>query len=105
MHVQIINFRLEGIDEEAYRKQAEAIAPAFAEMSGLVSKTWLANREANTYGGMYVWRDREAMERYAASEIFRGMAANSHFVDVSVKDFAVLEAPTRVTRGNAEVAV
>ena len=70
MHTSIINFNLEGISEEDYRGQAETIVPAFASLPGLVSKTWLANRQTNTYGGVYVWRDREAMEettRKAAS--------------------------------------
>jgi hypothetical protein len=32
------------------------------------------------------------------------MLANPHFDDITVRDFAVLENPTRVTRGTAEVA-
>jgi hypothetical protein len=60
MHIQIINFSLKGINEEAYRQQVDAVAPVFADLPGLLSKTWLANKETNTYGGVYVWRDREA---------------------------------------------
>ena len=77
------------------------MAPAFTDLPGLVSKTWLAKAETNTYGGIYVWRDREAMEAYKESDIYRGMATNPCFADLSVKDFAVLEGPTRVTRGPA----
>jgi hypothetical protein len=55
MHIQIVNFRLEGMGEEDYRGIAEAIAPAFANLPGLVSKTWLADPETDTYGGVYVW--------------------------------------------------
>ncbi len=105
MHIQIINFSLKGISEEVYRQQVDAVAPAFADMPGLISKTWLANKETNTYGGVYVWRDREAMEAYAASDIFKAMAANPHLADVTMRDFAVLEGPTRVTRGMAEATV
>ena len=105
MHIQIINFGLEGISEEAYRQQVEAVAPAFADLPGLVSKSWLANEKTNTYGGVYVWQDREAMEAYKYSDIYEGMMANPHFKDVSVRDFAVLEAPTLITRGMAEAAV
>ena len=99
MHVQIVNFRLEGIGEEDYRRHCEAIAPAFANLPGLVSKTWLANPETNTYGGVYVWRSREAMEDYKRTDIYQGMLANPHLDEVVSKDFAVLENPTRVTRG------
>ena len=105
MHIQIITFSLEGISEEAYRQQVEAVAPAFADLPSLISKTWLANEETNTYGGVYVWQDREAMEAYKDTDIYEGMMGNPNFKDVSVRDFAVLEAPTRITRGMAEAAV
>ena len=101
MHIQIVNFRLEGIGEENYRGIAETIAPAFANLPGLVSKTWLANPETGAYGGVYVWQSREAMENYKESDIYKGMATNPHFADATVKDYAVLEGPTRVTRGPA----
>ena len=99
MHILIITFSLDGIGEENYRGQVESVAPAFAYLPGLVSKTWLAKAETNTYGGVYVWRDREAMEAYKETDIYKGLLANPYFTNVSVKDFAVLEGPTRITRG------
>ena len=102
MHILIINFSLQGLREEDYRGQVETVAPAFADLPGLVSKTWLANEETNTYGGVYVWRSREAMEAYKGTEIYKGLLANPFFGDFSVRDFAVLEGPTRLTRGAAE---
>lgn len=104
MHVQIVNFNLKGISEEDYRRQCEAIASAFANLPGLVSKTWLVDAETNTYGGVYVWQDRQAMEDYAKTDLYKGMLANPHFDGVTVRDFAVLENPTRATRGLTEVA-
>ncbi len=104
MHVQIVNFSLKGISEEDYRRHCEAIASAFANLPGLVSKTWLANPETNTYGGVYVWRDLQAMENYTETDLYKGMLVNPHLDDITVRDFAVLENPTRVTRGTAEVA-
>ena len=103
MHVQIINFNLKGIGVENYLGQVESIAPAFAGLQGLISKTWLANSETNTYGGVYVWADREAMEAYRETDIYKGMLANPHFENIKAYDFAILESPTRVTRGPAEV--
>jgi hypothetical protein len=37
------------------------------------------------------------MEAYAGSAIFATMAANPNLENVTSRDFAVLEAPTRVT--------
>ena len=99
MHIQIITFSLKGISEEDYAKLAESVAPTFAAMPGLVSKAWLADPETNTYGGAYIWQDREAMKAYAETDIYKGMATNPHFEGVTVKDFAVLENPTHITGG------
>ena len=99
MHVLVVNFRLEGMSEEDYRGIAESVAPAFADLPDLVSKTWLADSETGTYGGVYVWRSREAMEDYKETDIYQGMATNPHFADLAAKDFAVFEGPTRATRG------
>jgi len=104
MHILIVNFSLEGISEEDYHGLAETIAPAFSDLPGLVSKTWLADAETNTYGGAYVWQDREAMEAYKQTDIYKGMQANPHFKNIAVKDFAVMESPTRVTRGPVQAA-
>lgn len=97
MHVQIITFGLKELSDGDYRAHCEAMAPAFSQLPGLVSKTWLANAETNTYGGVYLWRDRRSMEDYEASDIFKGMAGNPHFEGVSVRSFSVLEAATDIT--------
>lgn len=104
MHVQIVNFGLKDLEDEDYRANAGAMAPAFAQLPGLVSKTWLANAETNTYGGVYLWRDRRDMEAYQASDIYKGMLENPHFENVSIRDFEVLEGPTSITRESGRAA-
>jgi quinol monooxygenase YgiN len=99
MHIQVINFHLRDLSDAEFRSVCDEIAPAFAEVPGLISKVWLANRSTNTYGGVYTWEDRAAMEEYGKSELFSGVTANPKFVDVSSADFDVLEGPTSVTRG------
>ena len=103
MHIQIINFHLRGASEAYWRAHADEAAPVFAEVPGLVSKVWLANRAANTYGGVYTWESREAMETFAESELSKAVATNPNFAGITSTDFDVLEDPTRVTRGLAEV--
>jgi hypothetical protein len=104
MHILVINFNLKGISEEDYLGLIEPIAPAFAGLPGLISKTWLANAETNTYGGVYVWSDRRAVEAYKQTDIYKGLQSNPHFENVTVTDFAVVEGATRATRGHVEVA-
>jgi len=105
MHIQIVNFRLKDLSEEDYVKSCKQEASAFADLPGLISKVWLANRETNTYGGLYTWQDRQAMENYVNSELFSAVATDPNLVDITSKDFAVLEGPTRVTRGLAGTTV
>ena len=99
MHIQIINFSLNGLAHEAYSDACNDIAQTFANLPGLISKHWLANPETNTYGGVYFWESKEAMESYLSSEVFEEVANNPAFANATSKDFAVLEGPTRTTRG------
>ncbi len=99
MLMQVITFKLDGIDDAAYQAHAEENAPAFAVLPGLRAKIWLANQQANSYGGIYTWDDVASMRAYQGGKIFQGLLANPHLSDVAVRDFSVLAGPTEVTRG------
>ena len=103
MHIQIINFQLRGVSEAYWRAHADEAAPVFAEVPGLVSKVWLANPTTKTYGAVYIWASREAMDEYAKSDLFKAVATNPNLAGITSTDFEVLEDPTRVTRGLAGV--
>ena len=51
MHIQIINFNLEGINRAEYEGVCNELAEAFAALPGLVSKHWLADEKKQ-----YAWR-------------------------------------------------
>jgi heme-degrading monooxygenase HmoA len=101
MHVQIINFHLKDVSEADYRGHCDEVAPAFAEVPGLISKVWLANQTTKTYGGVYMWASREAMDEYAKSDLFKAVATNPNLAGITSIDFDVLEEPTSLTRGLA----
>jgi len=105
MHIQVINFHLNGLSEAEYLMLCDEVAPAFGEVPGLVSKVWLANRSTNTYGGVYTWASREAMEEFSKSDLFSAVATNRNLADITSVDFDVLEDLTGSTRGFAEVQV
>jgi hypothetical protein len=96
-HIQIVTFQLAGLDPDAYRAHCEASAPAFTEIAGLRAKAWLANPSVNTYGGVYAWVSREAMEAYVSGPIFGALLANPGLSHVTTRDFGVLERPTEIT--------
>jgi quinol monooxygenase YgiN len=105
VHIQVVNFHLKDLSHEDFAKQCDELAATFAAVPGLLSKVWLSDTATNTYGGIYAWRDRQAMEAYLTSDLFHAVATNPHFADISSKDFDILESPTRVTRGLQEALV
>ena len=46
-----------------------------------------------------MWDDVAAMRAYQDGEIFRGLQASRHMLDVVASDFSLLAGPTEVTRG------
>lgn len=104
MHVQIVNLKLHDLSDSDYRQACDGLAPVFAEVPGLISKVWLADEATNTYGGIYTWVDRAAMEAFASSDLFRAIAANPNFVDITSRDFSVLAGPTSITRARIPAA-
>ena len=98
MHIQVINFNLEGINRAEYETVCNELAEAFAALPGLISKHWLADDENNTYGGLYIWESKDAYEGYLKSDLFAGVGANPALANIVSKDFDVIEGPTRVTR-------
>lgn len=102
MHVQIINFHLTGVSPAQYAALCDTLAPSFADVPGLVSKIWLADEPENTFGGVYLWRDRSAMEDFAGTPLYRSVVTHPNLANITSRDFAVMESPSRITRGVAE---
>ncbi|MBI2886523.1 MAG: YdhR family protein [Chloroflexi bacterium] len=103
MHVQVVQFHLKGLSHADFLKVCDQLAPTWAEVPGMLAKIWLSDPAANTYGGVYTWEDRAAMQRYTQSELWQAVLTNPNFADVTSRDYAVLEGPTKVTRGWATV--
>lgn len=99
MHVQIINFRLKDVTEEDYAGLCDELAPSYAAVPGLLRKIWLADSDTGTYGGVYVWQDKQAMEDFAKTDLFNSVANHPNLDGVTSTDFGVLLGPTEMTRG------
>jgi len=97
MHVLIVNFNLRGLDEAQYERLCDEVAPAFAKIPGLLNKLWLKNSDTGTYGGVYIFESRDALNRFQESDLFRSLAVNKSLMHITADDFEVLAAPTRVT--------
>jgi hypothetical protein len=99
MKIQIVTFQLDGIDGEAYNHVCDEMAPAFAAVSGLQAKLWLADPDTNTYGGVYVFSDADAQAAFAGSDLFAAVASNPNLAGATSRAFDVLPGPTAVTGG------
>ena len=97
MVVQIVQFQLDGIDPQAYEARVARIAPEFAQLPGLIAKAWLADRETDTYGGVYLWTDRAAAEAYADGELLAAARLNPAFANFRSSILDTLDGPTSLT--------
>ena len=105
MNVLVVTFNLAGLSEASYRQQAASLAPRFGQAPGLISNLWLAEPESNTYGGVYLWTDRDAAEAYADGELLAAARRNPAFTGFRSSIVDTLAAPTAVTaRGLAALS-
>lgn len=99
MHILIVNFQLQDLSQEVFESVGLEVAPAYAEIPGMISKTFISNEETNMHGGVYVFESEQALLDFQASELGSGVESNEHFINVQARDFRVLEAPSKITRG------
>ncbi|MCZ7577711.1 MAG: YdhR family protein [Dehalococcoidia bacterium] len=105
MHITVVNFHLKEMTHEQFLAACDELAPAYAAIPGLIQKVWLSDPASTTYGGVYTWTDRAAFAAFAAGDLARAVVTHPNFADVTIREFEVLEAPTRVTRGLAVAGV
>jgi len=98
VHIQIVNFNLNGMSDSEFRAMSDQLAPTFAAVPGLVSKTWLADESSNTYGGVYLWNDEASCQAYKQSDLFKTVKTHPNFANVSSRELGVLDGPSTVTR-------
>ena len=104
MIVQVVNFNLTHLSDADYRRACDGLAPELARVPGLLSKIWLADQASNTYGGVYTWVDRQAMDAFARSDFFNAFATNPNFANITSSVFGILEGPSQVTRASIAIA-
>ncbi len=98
MHIQIVTFQLNGVTEDEYRASCEDVVSAFADLPGLVSKMWLRDPRTGTYGGLYLWRDRQSYEQYVTGDIFKNIQDDETLNNVHSRDFELFEQLTSETQ-------
>jgi hypothetical protein len=70
-----INFELTCPKEE-YLAFAESALPAIREVSGLIFKLWILSDDGTRAGGLYLFQDLAAAERYVNGPVIQGLAGS-----------------------------
>lgn len=98
MHISVFDYRIREIDDAGWSAVCDELAPAFADVPGLLSKVWL-HGDGDVRGGVYVWSDREAYLAFLDSDLGRALGDHPNIADLTMRNYGVDDAPTRVTRG------
>jgi len=100
MHAQLITYQLKDISQSDYLQQmVEPDAPVLANVKGLISKVWLSDIDKNTFGGFYLWENKEAMETFMHSDLVKAVVSRPFVANVSSVDFDVNQKASLITRG------
>jgi hypothetical protein len=100
MYIQVITFRLSGIDAAEFAELCDQIAPEYAGVAGLVGKVFVADPDDDgAYGGVYLWRNREDAETYTREGLARILVTDPRFTGFSSRILAVVPGPTAVAGG------
>lgn len=100
MFVQLITFRLNGMDPAEFAALSERIAPEYAHVPGLISKIFVADPDdPDAFGGVYLWRDREDAETYTREGLAQILVTSPQFSDFASRILRVVPGPTAVTGG------
>ena len=99
MHLRIVTFDLDGITAADNAPAAEAMAPQFAAWPGLITKFWIADDDATTLGGVYVFDDRSSAEASRRTAEFAAVVDHPNFSDLQVSEYTVIDSLTAVTAG------
>lgn len=102
MHVQIVTYRVEDVSDAEFIEANREFAAAMASVPGLLAKIWL-RQPGGRYGGVYLWRDREAYEAFLASELWQEVLADTSMLDVDATDHEVMEELTRATQPGVQI--
>lgn len=98
MHVQVVTFGLKGISEEDYHEGCRSETGPFADLPGLLAKIWIKDEALTTFGAVYLWRDRDAYEKYVKGDIFRSIETDPSLSIVTSRSFEVYEDLTKATQ-------
>ena len=98
MHVSVAEYQIRDIDDAGWGACLQRACTGLCAVPGLRVKYWL-HGDADIRGGVYIWSDRAAYLAFLDSELGRALGTHPNIANLSMRDYAVDETPTQVTRG------
>ena len=90
MILQFFRFR-SGLAEDDVIKLMEARAPQYRELPGLLQKYYVRDDRTGGFGGIYIWKSEEALQKFRQSELARSIPEVFHVAgQPDVEKFDVL---------------
>lgn len=98
MHVQVATYRIDEVSDDEFIGENQEFASMMSAAPGLLAKVWLKAPNGNVYGGVYLWRDREAFDEFIGSELWASVLNDDSLSELESRDFAVMDELTRETQ-------
>jgi heme-degrading monooxygenase HmoA len=98
MHVQIVTYRIADVSESEFIEANREFADMMAAVPGLLAKVWLQGDTADSFGGVYLWQDREACQSFLGGELWGAAVKDDSMLDVESHDYAVMDELTKLTQ-------
>jgi len=93
-----VNFKF-NVPRIAYEQAVLPMADQFAAVRGCRWKIWLMNESEQEAGGIYQFEDDTSLKAFLEGPLVASVVSHPALSDFSVKQFDVMEAVTRITRG------
>ena len=93
-----VNFNY-SVTKEEYQEAVAPLADKFADLPGLKWKVWILNAESKEAGGIYLFDNQASVDEYLSGPLAKVVTTHPALSSFSVKQFAIMEDVTKITRG------
>ena len=99
--VLVVNYQLENMTLEEHAELGTAVAPSFTpeNVPGLLGKSFIGNLESEIFGGIYYFSDKNDVDVYLGSELWKGVVAHPNLVNFKTDVFRTFDG-TEMANGN-----
>jgi len=97
--VQVVTYRLVAdVSDHDFIGANGEFAAMMADVPGLLAKVWLKDAATGSYGGVYLWQDREAYENFLAGDLWGEVLKDDSVADLASHDYGVMDELTKLTQ-------